>query len=172
MSKTVFRFPENFLFGTATSAPQIEGAAYEDGRGASIWDKFAQRPGAIKDGTTPAVTCDFYHRYKEDIALASELGIRSFRFSFSWSRILPEGRGQVNQRGLDFYRRMLDELDRYGIVPNATLYHWDLPQALEDQGGWLNRDTVKWYGEYASLLFREFGDRIPMWATVNEPIAT
>ncbi len=172
MHKEWLVFPPGFLFGTATSAPQIEGAAYEDGRGASIWDTFAAKPGRIKDGTTPSVTCDFYHRYKEDIRLAAELGMKSFRFSFSWSRILPEGTGQVNQKGIDFYHRVLDELEKYGMVPNATVYHWDLPQALEERGGWLNRDIVKWYGEYASLLFREYGKRIPLWATVNEPIAT
>ncbi len=172
MSKKRIIFPTDFLFGTATSAPQIEGAAYEDGKKASIWDTFAAGQGVIKDGTTPNVSCDFYHRYKEDIKLAAELGIQSFRFSFSWPRILPEGKGHANRKGLDFYHRVLDELDKYNIIPNATVYHWDLPQALESKGGWLNRDIVNWYGEYASLLFREFGDRIPLWATINEPIAT
>ncbi|HHV10904.1 MAG TPA: beta-glucosidase [Clostridiales bacterium] len=166
------KLPEDFLFGVATSAAQIEGGAYSDGRGTSIWDEFAKRPGMIGDGSTPEKSCDFYHRYPEDIALANRLNIQSFRFSFSWSRIFPEGYGQINEKGMDFYKRMIDELYRYDMVPNATLYHWDLPQALEEKGGWLNRDVVEWYGEYASLLFREFGDRIPMWATINEPIAT
>lgn len=172
MNKLEKIFPQDFIFGAASSAPQIEGAASEDGRGSSIWDVFARRKGAILDGTTPEVSCDFYHRYKEDIAIAGELGIDSLRFSFSWSRVLPEGQGTVNEKGMDFYARMLDELHKNGIMPNATIYHWDLPQALEEKGGWLNRDTVKWYGEYADLLFRRFGDRIPMWSTINEPIAT
>lgn len=164
--------PAHFLFGAATSAAQIEGAALEDGRGPSIWDTFAKRPGMISDGSTPETACDFYHRYREDIALAKALGIQSFRFSFSWSRIFPDGYKNVNEKGLDFYKRVVDELHKNDILPNATLYHWDLPQALEDRGGWLNRDIVNWYGEYASFLFREFGDSIPLWATVNEPIAT
>lgn len=164
--------PEDFLFGVATSAAQIEGAAFTDGRGASIWDAFAARPGMIADHSTPETACDFYGRYQEDIALAKKMNIQSFRFSFSWSRIFPEGYGKVNTKGLDFYKRMIDELYRHEMIPNATLYHWDLPQALEEKGGWLNRDVTEWYGEYASTLFREFGDRIPMWATINEPIAT
>lgn len=162
----------SFLWGVATSAAQVEGAASVDGRGLSIWDAFAAKPGRIRDGSNPSIACDTYHRYKEDIRLTKELGINSFRFSFSWSRILPEGRGEVNQKGLDFYRRFVDELLKNGIVPNATVYHWDLPQALEELGGWLNRDVVQWYGEYASVLFKEFGDVIPLWATINEPIAT
>ncbi|MDC7286409.1 GH1 family beta-glucosidase [Blautia schinkii] len=166
------RFKKDFLFGVATSAAQIEGGAFADGRSASIWDAFAKKPGVIGDGTTPEVSCDFYHNYKEDIALAKRLGIESFRFSFSWSRIFPEGCGKVNEKGLDFYKRVVEELLKNDMVPNATLYHWDLPQVLEEKGGWLNRDIVKWYGEYASVLFREFGDRIPLWATINEPIAT
>ena len=165
------RLPYDFLFGAATSAAQIEGAAFTDGRAPSIWDTFAAKPGMIVDGSTPGTACDFYGHYAEDIALAKNLNIQSFRFSFSWSRIFPEGIKKVNEKGLDFYKRMIDELYKYDIVPNATLYHWDLPQALEDKGGWLNRDAVEWYGEYASMLFRTFGDSIPMWATFNEPIA-
>lgn len=164
--------PDDFLFGAATSAAQIEGSASADGRGPSIWDAFAKKPDVIADGSNPGTSCDFYNRYAEDILLADHLNIKSFRFSFSWSRIFPEGHRNVNHKGLDFYKKMIDELYKYGIIPNATLYHWDLPQALEEKGGWLNRDTAKWYGEYASLLFREFGNSIPMWATVNEPIAT
>lgn len=166
------KFSKDFLFGVATSAPQVEGAALEDGKGLSIWDTFARIPGSIADNTIPDVSCDMYHRYKEDFQLMKELNIESYRFSFSWSRILPEGKGRVNQKGLDYYKRLIDELNRLNIIPNATLYHWDLPYELEREGGWLNRDVVKWYGEYASLLFREFGSSIPMWATINEPIAT
>ena len=165
-------FPKNFLFGVATSAPQVEGAAAEDGRGPSIWDEFAKLPGKIYDGTRPDVTCDQYHHYREDAKLMKELGINSYRFSFSWSRILPEGKGAINQKGLDYYKRLLDALDENGILPNATLYHWDLPHALDQLGGWYNRDAVNWYADYAELLFRSFGDRIPYWATFNEPIAT
>lgn len=166
------KYPKEFLFGVATSAAQIEGGACEDNRGLSIWDTFAAQQGKIGDNSTPNVSCDFYHRYKEDIALAKQMNINSFRFSFSWSRIFPEGVGKVNEKGLDFYKRVVDEIHKNDIKPNATIYHWDLPQVLEEKGGWLNRDIVDWYGEYASLLFREFGDSIPIWATINEPIAT
>lgn len=165
-------FPDNFLFGTATSAAQVEGGAFEDGRGMSIWDAFARIPGAIGDASLPDRACDMYHTYPEDLKLARQLHTNSFRFSFSWSRIFPEGTGRVNQKGLDFYKRLVDEMHKNGLVPNATLYHWDLPYELERRGGWLNRDAATWYGEYASLLFREFKDSIPLWATVNEPIAT
>lgn len=165
-------FSENFIFGTATSAAQVEGAASEDGRGKSIWDVFARTPGNIADGSTPDTACNLYHTYEDDFELAERLNIQSYRFSFSWSRIFPEGKGSVNQKGLDFYKRMVDGMYRHGLMPNATLYHWDLPYELEKEGGWLNRDIVNWYGEYASLLFREFMDVIPMWATINEPIAT
>lgn len=165
-------FNKNFLFGVATSAPQIEGAALEDGKGLSIWDVFARIPGAIADASLPEPSCDFYHHMKEDIRLMKELNIESYRFSFSWSRILPYGKGSVNQTGLDFYKHMLDELHKNDIVPNATIYHWDLPFELDREGGWLNRDIINWYGEYASLLFKEFGDAIPLWVTINEPIAT
>lgn len=165
------KFPENFQWGVATSAGQIEGAAFEDGRGASVWDTFSRLPGKILDGSTPDVACDFYHRYKSDIALAKSLGINAFRFSFSWSRIIPDGTGKVNEKGLDFYDRVIDELLKNGITPNATLYHWDLPQGIEDRGGWLNRDCADWFADYAELLFRRFSDRVPMFATLNEPIA-
>lgn len=163
---------DKFLWGVATSAPQVEGAAAEDGKGPSIWDVFAQTPGKIGDGSTPAIACDTYHRYKEDIALAKQIGVNSFRFSFAWPRILPEGTGKINQKGIDFYKRFVDELLRNDIVPNATVYHWDLPYELEKKGGWCNREIMNWYGEYASVLFREFGDVIPLWSTINEPIAT
>lgn len=153
-------FNKEFLFGVATSAAQVEGAALTDGRGLSIWDTFARVPNAIADNTLPEPSCDMYHSWKEDIALMKELNVQSYRFSFSWSRIFPEGVGQVNQKGVDYYKRMIDELHRQGIVPNATIYHWDIPYELQRRGGWLNRDIVDWYGEYASLLFREFGDSI------------
>lgn len=164
--------PKNFMFGVATSAPQVEGAALEDGKGLSIWDVFSRVPGAIADGSRPDTACDMYHTYKEDIKMMKKLGVDTYRFSFSWSRIFPEGKGKINQKGLDYYKRLLEELHRQEIMPNATIYHWDLPFELEREGGWLNRDVVNWYGEYASLLFKEFGKDIPMWATINEPIAT
>lgn len=165
-------FPKDFLFGVATSAPQVEGGFMEDGKGLSIWDVFSRIPRTIADGTRPDVTCDMYHRWPQDLQLMKELNVQSYRFSFSWSRILPEGKGRVNQKGLDYYKCMIDEMHRLEIVPNATIYHWDLPYELEREGGWLNRDVAKWYGEYASILFREFGSEIPIWSTINEPIAT
>lgn len=164
-------FPRNFLWGTATSAYQIEGAWNEDGRGPCIWDTFTQTPGNTYQNISGNVACDHYHRWPEDIRLMKELGVNAYRFSFSWSRILPEGVGKVNQKGLDFYKRLVDALLEAGIMPCATLYHWDLPQALEDQGGWANRQVKDWYGEYAALMFRNFKGQIPMWFTLNEPIA-
>jgi beta-glucosidase len=164
-------FPPNFLWGVATSAPQIEGAWDADGRGESIWDRFSKLPGKIYNGDTPAVACDHYHLYETDVAEMVRLGVKTYRFSFAWPRILPQGTGPVNQKGLDFYKRLVDQLLKAGIVPNATLYHWDLPQALEDRGGWPVRDSVDWYEEYAGLLFETFGDQIKLWATFNEPIA-
>lgn len=169
---STIKFPKNFMFGTASSAAQLEGAAGEDGKGLSIWDAFARIPGNIVDGSTPETACDLYHRYEEDLDIARRMNLDTFRFSFSWSRILPEGKGKVNQKGLDFYKRLIDAMWKRDIVPNATIYHWDLPYELERMGGWLNREIVEWYGEYASLLYREFGDSVPLWATVNEPIAT
>lgn len=171
MSDEKIYLPKDFLFGVATSAAQVEGAEQEDGRGLSIWDVFARIPGTIADASRPDIACDMYHRWPEDFKLMKSLNIESYRFSFSWSRVFPQGKGKVNQKGLDYYKRIVDELHRLGIIPNATLYHWDLPYELEREGGWLNRETVKWYGEYASRMFREFGDSIPMWVTVNEPIA-
>ena len=167
-----FRFPKDFLWGVATSAGQIEGAAFEDGRGASVWDTFARIPGKIRNGDLPETACDHYHRYREDVALMRELGVQSYRFSFSWSRVIPDGIGAVNEKGLDFYDRLIDELLKANIVPNATLYHWDLPQGAEDRGGWLNRDCAAWFADYAELMFRKFSDRVPLFSTVNEPIAT
>lgn len=165
-------FPKNFLWGTATAAAQIEGAAQRDGKGLSIWDVFSRIPGKVTNGDTPEVACDHYDLYKEDVKLMKELGLKSYRFSVSWPRILPEGKGQINQKGIDFYKRLIDELLKNDIVPNMTLYHWDLPYELQNLGGWLNRDVAKWFGEYAEIIFREFGDTVPLFATINEPIAT
>jgi beta-glucosidase len=162
-------FPENFLFGAATAAYQIEGSPLADGAGASIWHRFSHTPGHTANGETGDVACDHYRRWKEDVALMRELGLRSYRFSVSWSRVLPEGTGGVNERGLDFYRRLVDELLTAGIEPNVTLYHWDLPAALDDRGGWLNRDVSWWFADYAQVLFSALDDRVSLWSTLNEP---
>jgi beta-glucosidase len=162
-------FPNDFLWGAATSAYQIEGAVGEDGRGQTIWDTLCRVPGAIHAGDTGDVAVDHYHRYREDVALMHELGLRAYRFSIAWSRVLPTGSGSVNERGLDFYRRLVDELLASGIVPMATLYHWDLPQALEDAGGWPARDTALRFADYAAVAFEALHDRVSLWATLNEP---
>ncbi len=166
---TALRFPPDFLWGAATSAYQIEGAPLADGAGPSIWHRFTHTPGRVTNGETGDVACDHYHRYAEDVALMHELRLDAYRFSISWSRILPEGTGCVNERGLDFYRRLVDALLENGIKPMATLYHWDLPVALDDRGGWLNRDIAGWFAEYASVVFRALDDRIHLWTTLNEP---
>ncbi|WFF00285.1 GH1 family beta-glucosidase [Micromonospora sp. WMMD964] len=163
------RFPEDFGWGAATSAYQIEGAAKEDGRGESVWDTFSRVPGRTRNGDTGDVAIDHYHRYAEDLDLMRDLGLRSYRFSISWPRIQPDGTGTPNQRGLDFYRRLLDGLHERGITPMATLFHWDLPQALQDAGGWESRDTAHRFADYADLVFRALGDRVPAWLTINEP---
>ena len=163
------RFSPEFLFGVATASYQIEGAWNEDGKGESIWDRFAHTPGKILDGMTGDVACDHYHRYHEDVALMKELGVNAYRFSISWSRIFPEGRGRVNEKGLDFYRKLIEELKSAGIRPVVTLYHWDLPQALQDEGGWENEATVQAFTDYARLLFRTFGNDVDLWITHNEP---
>jgi beta-glucosidase len=165
----VLKFPSDFLWGSATAAYQIEGAAHTDGRTPSIWDTFARRPGAVDGGDTGDVACDHYHRYREDVALMAGLGLGSYRFSVAWPRVQPRGRGPANQRGLDFYRRLVDELLARGIVPWITLYHWDLPQELEDAGGWPARDTAGRFAEYASLVHDALGDRVRYWTTLNEP---
>lgn len=162
-------FPEGFLWGAATSAYQIEGAPLEDGAGASIWHRFSHTPGHTAFGETGDVACDHYHRFRDDIALMRQLGLRSYRFSTSWSRILPEGRGTVNPKGVDFYSRLVDGLLEAGIQPNLTLYHWDLPAALDDRGGWLNPDVADWFADYAIVLYRALADRVKQWATLNEP---
>jgi beta-glucosidase len=163
------RFPDNFAWGAATSAYQIEGAAREDGRGESIWDRFSHTPGRVRNGDTGDIAADHYHRYLADLDLMKSLGLRSYRFSLSWSRILPAGRGPVNRRGLDFYRRLVQGLHERGITPVATLFHWDLPQALQDHGGWENRDCAHWFADYADVVFRALGDQVPTWLTINEP---
>jgi beta-glucosidase len=162
-------FPKDFLWGVATAAYQVEGAAAEDGRGPSVWDVFSKKPGAVFEGQSGDVACDHYHRYKEDIALMKALGVKSYRFSISWSRVLPEGVGQANPKGFDFYNRLTDELLKNGIAPLCTLFHWDYPQALYKRGGWLNRDSADWFAEYAALAADKLSDRIKVWATHNEP---
>ena len=162
-------FPEGFLLGAATAAYQIEGAPDEDGKGTSIWDTFAHTPGKIRNGETGDVACDHYHRWREDIALMRELGLRTYRFSVSWPRIFPEGVGRVNQAGIDFYSRLVDGLLEAGIIPALTLFHWDLPQALQDRGGWASRETIDAFVRYADLLSRALADRVPIWITHNEP---
>ena len=162
-------FPAEFIWGAATSAYQIEGSVDADGRGESIWDRFCTVPGAIKDGTSGSVACDFYNRHGEDVALMRSLGLDAFRFSVSWPRVLPAGRGPVNVRGLDFYDRLVDELLEAGIEPYVNLFHWDLPQALEDAGGWPTRPTAEAFAEYAAVVGARLGDRVTRWITHNEP---
>jgi beta-glucosidase len=162
-------FPDGFRWGAATAAYQIEGAAREDGKGESIWDRFAHTSGRIKNGETGDRACDSYHRYREDVALLSAMHLNSYRFSIAWPRIQPEGRGAANAAGLDYYRRLVDALLAAGIRPFPTLYHWDLPQALEDRGGWPTRDTAARFAEYAHLVVRALGDRVSDWMLFNEP---
>lgn len=163
------RFPDKFLWGAATSAYQIEGSPLADGAGASIWHRFSHTLGKIRDGHTADMACDHYRRWPEDLERMTELGLGAYRFSIAWGRILPEGTGRPNPAGLDFYARLIDALLERGIQPSVTLYHWDLPAVLEDRGGWVNRDVAGWFEEYASVVFRAFGDRVPMWSTINEP---
>jgi len=166
---TSHTFPHDFIWGVATSSYQIEGAWNEDGKGESIWDRFAHTPGHIQDGSTGDVACDHYHRYQQDVALMKALGVHAYRFSIAWPRILPEGRGSVNHKGLDFYSRLVDALLEAGIAPYVTLYHWDLPQALQDAGGWPARATADAFAEYAGIVARSLGDRVTHWITLNEP---
>ena len=163
------QIPSDFLWGAATSAYQVEGAVREQGRGTSIWDTFAATAGRIRDGSSGATACDFFHRYREDVALMRRAGLDAFRFSIAWPRILPAGRGAVNAAGLDFYDRLVDELLSAGIRPFATLYHWDLPQALEDAGGWPERATAEAFAAYVEVVARRLGDRVLDWSTHNEP---
>jgi beta-glucosidase len=163
-------FPENFLWGVSTSAYQIEGYPLADGAGQNIWHRFSHTPGMIANGDTGDIACDHYHRYNDDVKCMQALGLQAYRFSVSWSRVLPEGRGgRVNTKGLDFYERLVDALLEHNIQPMTTLYHWDLPVVLEDNGGWLNRDSADWFAEYAQVLFNALDDRVRLWNTLNEP---
>lgn len=167
MTKMVF--PKDFLWGAATAAYQIEGATFEDGRGESVWDRFAHTPGKIKNGDTGDVACDHYHRYKRDVALMKEIGLAGYRFSLAWPRLFPEGTGRPNPKGVDFYNSLIDELLAEGIEPAITLNHWDLPQALQELGGWEKRDLIEYFLGYADFAFETFGDRVKKWITHNEP---
>ncbi|WP_426515658.1 GH1 family beta-glucosidase [Diaminobutyricibacter sp. McL0618] len=164
-------WPEGFLWGSATAAAQIEGAAHEDGKTDSIWDHFSRIPGAVQNGDTPERADDHYHRMPADVALMKELGLQAYRFSTSWARIKPDD-GPVNQKGVDFYSRLVDELLGVGILPWLTLYHWDLPQAVEQKGGWPNRDTAYRYLDYANVVYGALGDRVSHWTTFNEPLCS
>jgi beta-glucosidase len=161
-------FPPDFLWGAATSACQVEGSPLADGAGPSIWHRFAHS-GRTESGETADVACDHYRRYREDVSLMAQLGLRAYRFSIAWSRVLPGGCGSANPAGVDFYSRLVDALLEHGIQPSVTLYHWDLPAALDDRGGWLNPDIAGWFADYAALMYRALGDRVGMWATINEP---
>ena len=167
---TVHTFPDGFQWGTATAAYQIEGAFDEDDRGLSIWDTFTHQPGTIYGGQNGDVACDHYHRMEQDVALMAELGHQVYRFSISWSRVIPFGTGAVNEKGLQFYDRLVDTLLKYNIQPAVTLYHWDLPQALQDLGGWANRGTTDAFAEYARVMYERLGDRVSRWVTLNEPL--
>jgi len=168
MSQPV-QFPNGFLWGSATSAYQIEGSPLADGAGPSIWQRFAHTPGMMHSGDTGDIACDHYRRMESDVALMRELGMQAYRFSVSWSRVLPEGKGKVNAKGLDFYERLVDTLLANNITPLLTLYHWDLPAALDDRGGWLNPDIAHWFADYGSVMYRKLDDRVKFWATLNEP---
>jgi beta-glucosidase len=163
------RFPDDFLWGSATAAYQIEGAWNADGKSESIWDRFAHTPGKIRGGDTGDVACDSYHRFEEDIALVKAMGLHSYRYSISWPRVQPGATGPGNARGLDYYRRLTDATLEAGLRPLATLYHWDLPQELEDKGGWANRDTSERFGDYVALVADALGDRVRHWVVLNEP---
>ena len=162
-------FPRSFLWGTATSAYQIEGSPLADGAGPSIWHRFSRTPGRVANGDTGDVACDHYRRMADDVAMMKRLGHTAYRFSIAWGRVQPDGRGAVNEAGLGFYERLVDTLLAAGIEPMATLYHWDLPAALDDRGGWLNPDIADWFADYASAVYRRLDDRVKLWATLNEP---
>nr|4GXP_A Chain A, Beta-glucosidase Chimeric protein [Thermotoga maritima MSB8]4GXP_B Chain B, Beta-glucosidase Chimeric protein [Thermotoga maritima MSB8]4GXP_C Chain C, Beta-glucosidase Chimeric protein [Thermotoga maritima MSB8] len=168
----VKKFPEGFLWGVATASYQIEGSPLADGAGMSIWHTFSHTPGNVKNGDTGDVACDHYNRWKEDIEIIEKLGVKAYRFSISWPRILPEGTGRVNQKGLDFYNRIIDTLLEKGITPFVTIFHWDLPFALQLKGGLLNREIADWFAEYSRVLFENFGDRVKNWITFNEPLCS
>lgn len=163
------KFPENFVWGTATSSIQIEGVAPESGKGKNIWDEFSHIPGKTKDGYTPDVACSHFYRYKEDVQIMKQMGIQAYRFSIDWSRVIPDGVGKVNEKGLQFYSDLINELLENNIEPYATLYHWELPLALHHKGGWLNDEIVEWFGNYAALIAKTFGNRVKHFFTINEP---
>ena len=163
------QFPKSFLWGAATSAYQVEGSPLADGAGPSIWHRFVRTPGLVKNGDTGDIACDHYQRMRDDVLLMKRLGLTAYRFSIAWARILPQGRGAVNAGGLGFYERLVDTLLEHGIQPMATLYHWDMPAALDDRGGWLNPDVADWFADYASVMFKRLDDRVKLWATLNEP---
>ena len=162
-------FPDGFVWGSATASYQIEGAAREDGRGESIWDRYCSVPGNVMNGDTGDVACDHYHRFREDVALMKAMGLKAYRFSVAWPRVLPQGTGEVNEKGMAFYSDLVDALLEAGIEPYLTLYHWDLPQALQDIGGWANPKMPEYFLEYSKLLFDRLGDRVTHWMTLNEP---
>lgn len=162
-------FSKDFIWGVSTAAFQIEGAAYEDGKGPSVWDTYCKVPGKIKNGDTGDVACDHYHRYKEDVALMKELGVKNYRFSVSWPRIIPNGTGEVNPKGIEFYSNLVDELLKAGITPYVTLFHWDTPQAVEDRGGWMNPEVSDWFANYTAVVADALGDRVKNFITFNEP---
>lgn len=162
-------FPENFAWGAATSAYQIEGAVAEDGKGMHVWDVYTKEPGRIFEGHTGDVACDHYHRYEEDVAIMKEMGLKAYRFSVDWSRVMPEGRGKVNEKGVEFYSHLIDSLLEAGIEPYLTLYHWELPYELYKKGGWMNEEIVEWFGDYAALIADRFSDRVTRFFTFNEP---
>lgn len=164
-----YRFPAGFVWGAATSAYQIEGSPLADGAGPSIWQRFAHTPGMMANDDHGDIACDHYRRYKDDVQLMRALGLQGYRFSIAWARVLPDGTGRANPKGLDFYSRLVDELLENGIEPNATLFHWDLPATLDDRGGWLNRDSAHWFAEYAEVMFKALDGRVKRWSTVNEP---
>ena len=162
-------FCNDFQWGAATSAYQIEGAAYEDGKGLNIWDVFCREEGRVFEGHTGEVACDHYHRFREDIAIMKSLGVKAYRFSINWARVLPNGTGKVNEKGIHFYNELIDELCAAGIEPFITLYHWELPYELYKKGGWLNEECVEWFGEYAKLVAERFSDRVTHFFTMHEP---
>jgi beta-glucosidase len=164
-----YRFPNAFLWGCATSAYQIEGSPLADGAGPSIWQRFSRTPGMTRNGENGDIACDHYRLMEDDVRLMSDLGLNAYRFSVAWARVLPEGVGGINEKGLDFYDRLVDALLSHGITPMATLYHWDLPEALDNRGGWLNPDISEWFADYASICFDRLDDRVHLWATLNEP---
>ncbi|MCS6243858.1 MAG: beta-glucosidase [Opitutus sp.] len=161
-------FPKNFVWGVATAAPQIEGAAFADGKGESVWDHFSRQPGRVHKGDTLDIACDHYHRFDDDFALMAKLGVKHYRLSIAWPRIIPDGEGAVNQAGIDFYHRLFDSLEKHGITPWVTMFHWDTPQALEVHGGWRNRRTPEAFGRYADTIVKAFGKRVKNWITINE----